>query len=324
MNLPAGAPEAIGRIGHGWPRWYPLGIVLHCAVTYNACPICASTAEPWRLIDEYGFSRCTQCRYVFVNPRPERETIAQYYRDFGGVVESPVTLEEELERERVCPNSTLDAARMIAVAQQVGGGRRGYALDVGCGFGFFAKEATNAGFDVDALEIAPDERASAERLLGRAPLNVTFEEFGENGKRYSLIIVSQVLEHVVDVNEWVAKMHRLLAPGGVVAIAVPNFGGAIRRVLATRDPYITPPWHLNYFAPRNLELLLESHDLVVRRTDTVSRLTPGAIQRRTEALPRAVQSVVRSAGGAVEATVLRALDARRTGMFINVYAQRAG
>ena len=71
--------------------------------------------------------------------------------------------------------------------------------------------------------------------------------------------MSQILEHACDINLWMEKVHGLLKEEGLVAIAVPNFNSFLRFFLEEREPYITPPAHLNFFSPTSLGRLLEKH-----------------------------------------------------------------
>ena len=72
--------------------------------------------------------------------------------------------------------------------------------------------------------------------------------------------MSHVLEHSLRPLDWLAHAAKLLSPDGILAIAIPNFGG-IYRFLGERDPWIIPPVHLQFFTPRSLRRALESSGL---------------------------------------------------------------
>src|SRR5262245_61807244 len=130
--------------------------------------------------------------------------------------------------------------------------------------------------------------------------------------------MSQVLEHALDVEAWVAKGGQLLEPGGILAIALPNFGSLQRFVLREHEPYICPPAHLNFFTTRALVCLLDKRGFDVEAVQHVSRVPRETIQKRVRGsaapLARPLWLLARQ--------ICRAIDAVRLGSMINVYARR--
>jgi 2-polyprenyl-3-methyl-5-hydroxy-6-metoxy-1,4-benzoquinol methylase len=217
-------------------------------------------------------------------------------------------------REQAFPNTTVDAERAIRKIMMLSL-RTGRLLDVGCGEGFFSKEAQDRGFTVDAIEIDPIQRSCAAHMLGKEPLDIPFEQF--SGSDYDVLLLSQILEHVADVNEWASMSSRLLKPGGLLFVALPNFSSLIRKVLQGRDPYVTPPAHLNYFSPSNLVLLLEKHDFRVIEMETISRIPYTALSKRLP-IAKSASELALKVG---QKPLLRGVDRLGFGIFVNVYAR---
>jgi 2-polyprenyl-3-methyl-5-hydroxy-6-metoxy-1,4-benzoquinol methylase len=191
-------------------------------------------------------------------------------------------------------------------------------LDIGCGYGFFSKEAQAAGFDVISLELAQNERKIAKDLIKSDPIASSFEEFECPPESLAAILMSQILEHAFDVNGWIAKAHSLLAREGVVAIALPNYGSIFRKVMQEKEPYICPPAHLNFFSANSLSRLLENQGFKVEAVQWISRLPKSAFEKRLPRLGKPLLPVINAASTAV----LQAIDAARLGMMINVYARK--
>ena len=200
-------------------------------------------------------------------------------------------------------------------------GESGTMLDVGCGYGFTSRVAAMAGFQVTALEPASFERQVASAITGFEPLPVSFESYEEKEK-FDLVIMSQVLEHALDINLWVAKAWRLLNDGGVLLLAMPNFENIVCVLFHERDPYLSPPQHLNYFTRRSITALLRRHGFDVVRVEGISRLGPRTTLKRLPRLPQspAIISAVR---------LLQDLPFKVCGWFgfpimLNVYARKLG
>jgi len=130
-------------------------------------------------------------------------------------------------------------------------------LDIGCGYGYFSREARNRGFEVTAVNPSEWERSICFQLAGIEPIPGFFEEIDFTNHEYDAIIASQVLEHIVNPMPFLEKTRDLLAPGGVLALAVPSFDSVWVRLLRTRENGVLwVPEHVNYFTPHSLELLL--------------------------------------------------------------------
>lgn len=294
---------------------------------YRDCPVCASAIRRWRSKEaegvRYDLDECVSCGFAFVNPRPSPETVRALYGVLGhggdAVDGSGPDLALILAKEAAYPNSSLDARRMVrTVASLVGEAGGKGLLDVGCGYGFSSKAALEAGFAVTALEMAETERRIAGEMTGLAPVAASFEAYDSPPGAFSAVLMSQVLEHAEDPVLWVEKARTLLAPGGVLAVALPNFGSLFRLVLGERDPYVCPPAHLNYFDRESLSALLRRHGFRVESVEWVSRVPAAAVGKRLPSFAKPLLPVA----AALASAALAALDALRLGMMVNVYARR--
>jgi 2-polyprenyl-3-methyl-5-hydroxy-6-metoxy-1,4-benzoquinol methylase len=225
---------------------------------------------------EYTIDLCARCQFGFASPRPTMQDLALFYR--GKYCASP-DYDPDRQTQQRYPHAALDAAATIAAALSILGHAE-TMLDVGAGEGLFTREAKARGFQVTPLEPSPVRCEIAKKLTGTPALQMTFEEYEPRPGGFQLVLMSQVLEHARDVNLWVGKANRILAPSGVLAIELPNFGSLLRKVLGRRDPFVTPPEHLNFFTPQSLVALLNKHGFEVTRTRSVSRFPSDLLTKR--------------------------------------------
>jgi 2-polyprenyl-3-methyl-5-hydroxy-6-metoxy-1,4-benzoquinol methylase len=292
------------------------------------CPICGSRIAAWRIkhtaAGTFPIDRCASCHYAFANPRPTDHFLKEFYSMSGHTRDGTScgqTLETVLADEAASPNSTVDAKSMLDTVvallprDWLPGAK---LLDVGCGYGFFSREARDRGFAVTAIELAASERLIASKLIGVAPVNTAFEEFECAPGEYSVVLMSQILEHALDVNRWLRKTQDLLRDEGVLAIAVPNFGSLFRRCLQENEPFIIPPAHLNFFSGTNLALLLERHGFAVRTTRWTSRIRRNRLRER---LPFFMRPMAGLANG-LASLAFHGIDRARLGMMVQVFATK--
>ncbi len=300
-------------------------------IIYEYCPVCSSPIERWRRKQVgnaiYTIDVCATCGFAFINPRPSMRFLMDYYSSLGhgqkgnGDNEDIPTIDTVRCQENNDPNSTIDAARMIREIKSMStlhANKR--FLDVGCGYGFFAKEALESGFDVIPLELAENERRIAEGMTGLAPRAVSFEEFDCTPSSLSVVLMSQILEHALDINLWVSKANALLADRGVLAIALPNYGSIFRLVMQEKEPYICPPAHLNFFNPHSLSRLLEKHGFEVLKVQWISRIPKNTFEKRLPGVARALLPAVHL----LSRVPLKTLDVLHLGTIINVYGRKIG
>lgn len=149
----------------------------------------------------------------------------------------------------------LRARQVAAEAARFGSEAR--VLDIGCGNGGFLMNL--AGQGVRHLEGTELSAPSAQRVPRGANLTVHVGDLLDLDlpeSTYSVITIWHVLEHLRDPQAALAKCHRLLAPGGMLFIAVPNQDSSQARRSGRHWFHLDPPRHLFGFGPRSLALLL--------------------------------------------------------------------
>lgn len=113
----------------------------------------------------------------------------------------------------------------------------GTLLDVGCAFGGFLERAkryyTSEGLDISAYALA-----RARQRLPEVVLHHTSIEAFAAGRTYDVVTCFDVIEHVPDLGTALARLRALLAPDGILAIAMPVYDTLPGRLfgLIDRDP----------------------------------------------------------------------------------------
>lgn len=113
-------------------------------------------------------------------------------------------------------------------------------LDMGCGLGRFALLASRLAKEVDGLDMNPQAVAAANVIKAALGVsNVTFlcsdaERFTPNGKRYEVIYLGGVLQHLIEPAPILRRLRSLLSPQGLLVINCPseaNFRGDVSTTL---------------------------------------------------------------------------------------------
>lgn len=304
------------------------------AMTAGETTICPVTDEPADLYchvhrsgSTWPIYRASRSGHGFVRDMPDDETLA---REYGSPTPRETPTPEEVRR-RFGPRPDCHhlAANAAVIFDRLNNRsptddeRRGDVLDVGAGDGVVAYHFALRGFrptlveyhdrPAAILDAVPPESAGG-RFVKMIYEDVTLDRLGRD-RPFDAIIMSQVLEHSRDPIGWLRRARTLLAPGGVLTIGVPNFGG-VYRVLGRRDPFLIPPQHLHYFTPRSLRHALESTGFRVERMRSRSQL-PVRATTHPSRLPRI------AAVSVWNRIVAPLLNPTRLGVYLLAYATPA-
>lgn len=141
----------------------------------------------------------------------------------------------------------------------------GKVLDLGCGDGGFlglARESgwSGVGFDYDERVVA------AARGRGLDAHAASFEAFRASRApgEFDALTMFDVLEHAPEPSDFLNEAKRLLRPGGLLAVTLPN---ALRPLPWGREEHDFPPHHFTRWTPEALKGFLERHGFSIVRQE---------------------------------------------------------
>ena len=210
----------------------------------NNCPVC--NAEEKDVLPRYAKNylvRCKSCSFVFSQRKPTKEELEEVYGRYN-YVDAEATV------------ATLEKKQKIAkYLLQLGGIDTGSALDVGCGKGEWLDAFKRLGLHTFGTEFNRDLALFGD-LKGHKMLDGGLFPIHPEGKRFDLIIFTEVIEHIQNPVEVLRHLNSLLNPGGLIFITTPNFQTIERYLLGEAWGMICYPEHLSYFTPKTLKRAL--------------------------------------------------------------------
>ncbi|WP_396187669.1 class I SAM-dependent methyltransferase [Flavobacterium sp.] len=134
---------------------------------------------------------------------------------------------------------------------------KGNLLDIGAGTGDFLNEANKQGWTTLGYE--PNN--SAKILAENKGVVFTDDIFVLPNASFDVITMWHVLEHVPNLEEYIANLKRLLKPGGTIIIAVPNYKSFDAQYYGRFWAAYDVPRHLWHFSKSSIKRLFSDHDL---------------------------------------------------------------
>jgi 2-polyprenyl-6-hydroxyphenyl methylase / 3-demethylubiquinone-9 3-methyltransferase len=100
-------------------------------------------------------------------------------------------------------------------------------LDIGCGGGLMAEPMTRLGFAVTAIDAAEKNVAVARRHAAQMGLAIDYraepvEAIAGSGEQFDIVLALEVVEHVADLDGFVAAAVSALKPGGLMILSTLN------------------------------------------------------------------------------------------------------
>ncbi len=238
------------------------------------CNLCeADDARPYVVTPAETLVRCRRCGLVYVNPRPPRKTIEAGYEEEFFLEEYRAVYGVDYVAD--APNIRRIARARLDVIERLQ--PRGALLDIGAAAGFLLDEARQRGWTVQGAEVSRYASEYARRELGLPMVTGTLESAEFPDGAFDAAACYYVLEHLPDPLGLVREIARVLRPGGLLSLAVPNLAGLyarFRRQAWLRERAIHQG-HLHEFAPRTLMWLLERGGFRLRHLTSEGRYARG-------------------------------------------------
>lgn len=222
------------------------------------CPVCSGgSIRDGVTLGKYLIDCCARCGLRFAPDAFDAPT------DYSAVYES-----ESYRETQVIPIASVADKRVFA---EIGTYqpffrnvpfRHGMTLlDVGCGVGRFLHGAHSKGWTVEGIDISSTAITVGQRYA-TFPMSVkSLSAVAESGKRYDVVTLFEVLEHLSEPSQILEQSKRVLQPNGSVFCTVPNW--ECSAVQKATDPAWIPPIHLLFYSENSLRELARTVGLKV-------------------------------------------------------------
>lgn len=188
---------------------------------------------------------CENCGLTYVNPRLVKDSNVATY-----------SFEQELAYFESTYDLRYRAYKDLVRRLPLWLGREvNTILDIGSGDGVLIEVARESGIETLGTEIRESLIQLNQKRLGKNA--VIFQDESQLPvSYYDIVTMINVLEHLPNPVSMLQLALRVLKPGGILVVHVPDFGGIPARVQGAHWRHIEPLEHLYYFTFKTLRTLM--------------------------------------------------------------------
>ncbi len=236
----------------------------------DRCPICnKETFKNFLVVKDNSVSKesfvivqCENCNFKFTNPRPDENSIGQYYQSENYI--------SHTNKATGITDKAYKIVRTYTIKQKVELINRfapkGTILDYGCGTGNFLAACQKNGWTIKGYEPNDLARTQAAELLNQPILGQASSLNDIENNSLQVITLWHVLEHIHTLNDTFKKLTQLALPGGIMVIAVPNADSHDAQVYKENWAAYDVPRHLYHFNQATMKRFLKKHKVDLLET----------------------------------------------------------
>lgn len=222
-----------------------------------AAPVCVACGSAGlqafeTRVDKSEIWRCRRCGTACRHPQPPREELDEHYSaDYYGAdnVKFIGVIERVIEWQT--------RKRAAGIDKQIG--HSGRILEIGCGRGLLLLELAKLGHECHGTERSELAARRARATGGIHVYTKPLEECGFPEGSFDFVILWHVLEHLTDPAQTLQLLAKILRPGGVLWLEVPNLSSWQAQVSGMNWFHLDAERHLFHFTADGLQRLLVRH-----------------------------------------------------------------
>ena len=229
---------------------------------YMFCPLCNynNSTTLFSLGNKYKLLRCNNCRFVFILPRPSFSELEEYYNTDYKYNYTPKPISKV--------KAKYSARRLDKLIIQHNPKTK-TVLEIGCSFGSTIYGLEQHGYQVAGTDLSKSSCDYISENYDIKAYNSEFPPVEEYGN-YDALIISQLIEHIIEPVDFLKSALIYLKNDGLVFIATPNIDCFLFNIFRKNYHIIRPPEHINFFNSSS-----------IRRLFTESGVSPIAVYTRS-------------------------------------------
>ncbi|MEW5989267.1 MAG: class I SAM-dependent methyltransferase, partial [Chloroflexota bacterium] len=213
---------------------------------------------------DFCLVRCRHCGLIYQNPALTLAELGDYYPDDYLPYAKAIQSESSPFRRLDLEYGLVRRCRRL-MRHRPSPGR---LLDVGCATGLFLNAMRERDWQVAGVEPSLNASTYARQTFNLDIYTGTLEEAGLPAAHFDAVTLWDVLEHVIDPKATLAEIGRILKPGGLLVLSLPNPSCVEARLFGSHWLGWDRPRHLHLFTRPVLQRYLSDTGFGLDRVES--------------------------------------------------------
>ena len=218
----------------------------------NPCRVCGSLLGSTLVSGDASYFRCSKCHTLQKQMTEVAYLAMEPGYDPGDYLEDQST--EAIHAFLKVPKRKALLQEMLAKAGMTPAGLN--FLDVGCGMGGYMVAAKVLGMSVLGFEPSANHGKIATAKLGLEVINDYFAPDKVSDRKFDIVLLSHVIEHIYAPKDFVAQILSVLKPGGILVMVTPNADALSARLAGRHWPMLVPLDHVSLLSKKSVPHLV--------------------------------------------------------------------
>jgi 2-polyprenyl-3-methyl-5-hydroxy-6-metoxy-1,4-benzoquinol methylase len=235
--------------------------------------------------ETFTIVKCKRCGLLYVNHRPTKDEIGQYYPDnyrTRETLKSAVQIENKIKKYYKTKRSRLFFKNPWYIDLPIGT----TVLDIGCGAGELLLRLKELGCNAYGIDVDEITSKYLSKTMNLKVINCDID----NGTQFQadffdVIIMQHSLEHVHNPLNVLTEVSRIIKPKGILIIGVPNIDSYISQVTRENWGDLDIPRHLFHFTPSTISALLNTVGFSIETIQHEFRISRPSLKRWMATIP---------------------------------------
>lgn len=227
---------------------------------YSKCKICTSSTI---LINQlHHLVQCEKCKLIFCNQIFTQEDFVKVYDDLYNKNKTHYEYHASVEYNKLIANQkvSIGVNREKLIKKHVIQTKAQSVLEFGSGVGLIGMYLRNANSSIQYSGIELDKISfEKSQKLGLNTYNGDFSIATTIDKKFDVIMLWEVIEHLQDLDLFLKIAYEKLNVGGKIILSTPNYNKIYNYKNRKKDQIFqdAPPIHLNFFTKANIKNVFE-------------------------------------------------------------------